>query len=266
MPRLHGFEFHDLSWFPAVLRESTVETLSRAIETSRLLAGPAEALADLLEQTGGKTVLDLCSGAGAPAALFAGELRRRGVEGVRFLVSDLYPNPGAFEALARRHPGSIEGCEAPVDATDVPRDIDHEVRTIVNAFHHFSPGVARSILEAAVRDRKAILVVEACPRSLGRFLAFLPHLVRAALRNPFRAPRRRLAKFALTYLLPVQPLTGLFDGFVSVGRMHEPFELDRMTDAIGGGYVWRHGVAPYAGWGRATWLAGYPAGPASGEG
>ncbi len=248
MPRLHLFEFNDQAWLPEVLREGMIESLSRALRLGRVYDRiPFAAFARRL---GADRALDLCSGAGEPAAILG-----RGT-GVRFTLSDLFPNVAAFEALAAR--AGVDFVAEPVDATAVPDRLDHPIRTVVSAFHHFRPGLARGILAAAVRDGKAVFIVEGFPRSLLRYAAILPALFAGGTVNPFLAERGRLAKFLLTFVVPLIPVLGMFDGLVSALRIHSRAELEAMVADLPGDYVWEYGTAPYPPWGRATWFAGLP--------
>ncbi|MBI4615384.1 MAG: class I SAM-dependent methyltransferase [Planctomycetes bacterium] len=259
MPRLHLFEFNDQPWLPEFLREAMVEAISRATRMGRLYDKATGAFLDLVRRSGGRRVLDLCSGAGGPASVLADAANQAGAAGVRITLSDLFPNQAAFEAVAARYPGTIDFRPEPVDATDVSPGIEHSVRTIVGAFHHFPPDLARRILESAVRDRKGIFVIEAFPRSVIRFTAMMPYFTLAALAGPFTAPKNRLLKFLVTYLVPVLWPVGLFDGIVSALRIYKEEEVESMGRALDAGYVWEFGVSPYPPWGRATWFSGRPA-------
>ena len=51
--------------------------------------------------------------------------------------------------------------------------------------------------------------------------------------TPFVRPFR-LSRLLLTYLLPLIPLTVVFDGFVSILRMYKPDQLRELVDTIEG--------------------------------
>ncbi|MGH7607197.1 MAG: class I SAM-dependent methyltransferase, partial [Gemmatimonadales bacterium] len=102
---------------------------------------------------------------------------------------------------------------APVDARAVPAALDG-FRTLFTSFHHFRPAEARAILADAVARRQGIAIFEAVRRApldiaLVAFTG-LAMLAAAPFIRPFRWSR-----LAWTYLPPVLPLVGTFDGIVS---------------------------------------------------
>ncbi|RYG67021.1 hypothetical protein EON77_16875, partial [bacterium] len=57
-------EFNDLPWVPLALRDTVIESLSRALEWGRMLSGLAAPFEAFVRATGAREVLDLGSGAG----------------------------------------------------------------------------------------------------------------------------------------------------------------------------------------------------------
>lgn len=256
--RLHLFEFNDLAWYPEVLREMTVEALSAAFRLGRVYDSAARAFAAIVRRAPSPRVLDLCSGAGGPAAILADAARGAGALDVAFTLTDLFPNIPAFETAAASSAGRIDFVPRPVDATDVPKDLDHPIRTIVTAFHHFPPPIARRILEAAVRDRRAIFIAEGFPRSFFRFMGLAPFLHAGALVAPFRAKRNRALKIVLTYFVPVFWIPGLWDSFASVMRIHTRDELMALALPLANDYAWTYSEEPFGLGGRSVWFSGVP--------
>ena len=123
IPRVQLFEFNDSAWAPAALRELLIEALSRTLAWGRILRALATPFASFVEQTGVREVLDLCAGAGGPAAILARELRQAGRTPPRFLLTDLLPHPEAWEALRRADPDGIGYLPDSIDATVVPRQL-----------------------------------------------------------------------------------------------------------------------------------------------
>ena len=77
--------------------------------------------------------------------------------------------------------------------------------------------------------------------------------------NPFFAPRNRAAKVLLTYLLPLIPLAGLFDFFMSACRVYQPAELEQFaSDLPQADYSWSHGHVRYSMGAEATFFFGVP--------
>lgn len=257
MSRTHLVELEDLPWFPRVLRDGGTAFLAfaeRASGHGRMLMGPLE---KTLDATGETRLVDLCSGGGGPAATMADELAERGRQ-VTVTLTDLYPNVPAYEHAAASSGGRVVGWAASVDATHVPADLPG-VRTIWNAFHHFRPAQARSILASAVADRQPIAVFEVVSRELPMLLGLLMTPLTVTLSVPLWRPFR-WQWLLFTWLIPVMQLFILWDGLVSWLRIYSVPELrELVADIDAPDWVWdigtiRLGNAPMHG----TYLVGYP--------
>lgn len=259
MERIQAFEFHERAECPGFIRESIVEALGNGLRWRGVYDLVAPALADFCARARCAEILDLCSGSGEPAAALLEACDRQGLASPRFVLSDLYPNAAALAQVAARHPRRVEWVGAPVDATEVPEEADRAGRTIVNAFHHFPPPIARRILRDAVVKRRAIFIVEAFPgRDLLGLASVYPGLVAGALASPFLARRDRLLKLLATYVAPVVPVLGTWDALVSNLRVHGERELGAMVRGLGGAYAWQYRELPLAPFGRAVVFSGVP--------
>lgn len=261
MARLHAFEWNDMEAAPRWLRDSIVEILGRGLRWGRIYVPVAPLFARFLERANARSVLDLASGSGEPCRILLDALARSGTAPPRFVVSDLFPNEAALRAVAEKHPGQIEVVTESVDATDVPARFDQPARTIITAFHHFTPDLARRIFADCVAKKRAIFILEPGGRKLRLVLSVLPSMIVATFANPLLAKRQRLAKIVFTYLIPLIPLAGLWDAIVSALRVHTEDELRAMVAPLGGGYTWEYHVVPFRPFGRATIFLGLP--PAS---
>src|SRR5262249_43782901 len=151
LPRLHLFEFNDSSWAPRALRDTIVESLSRTLQWGHLLSGLVAPFEEFLARANVGEVLDVCAGAGGPAGILVDEIRRAGRTPPRFLLTDLRSQVDAWKPLKRAFPHAIAFVAEPVDATAIARDLARgRARVIINAFHHFPPALAQSILRDAV--------------------------------------------------------------------------------------------------------------------
>ena len=255
LPRLQAFEFNDLAATPDALRETIVETLSRALAWGRMLRGLVAPFRAFLDAAGTDDVLDLCAGAGGPAAILRREIARSGAAPPRITMTDLFPRVDMWTPLAE--PG-LDWVDAPVDATAIPAPLaDGRARTVINAFHHFPPPLATAILADAVRASRGIFISEAFGRNPLQFRQFgLPGLA-ALLANPILARRHRAAKALLTWATPVALLAGTWDGLVSTMRVYTEDELRAMA-AHAPGFRWTFGTydAPFGG--RGTYFWGVP--------
>ena len=258
MRRLHLFEFNDSPWVPAWLREYETEYLHTVLLLVKPFDSLAPRLAELLRASGGREILDLCSGGGGPLPTLLERLARdHGLE-CRALLSDLLPNRTAQERW-KGADGRIRYLDEPVDAMAVPAHLGG-MRTLFDALHHFRPAEARRILADARRARVPIGAFEVASRDLPHVLGsvFIPLLVLGV--TPFIRPFswRRLA---LTYLVPVLPLLIWWDGLVSNLRAHRVEELRELTRELAApDYAFEVGFTG-SGPSLVTWVLGSPQPP-----
>jgi hypothetical protein len=257
LPRIHLFELEDLSWFPRRIRDLATDYL-HFMEMKMSLHRPAvPLLADALRSSDASIVVDLCAGGGGPVVALQNDLANDGLD-VRFVLTDKYPNIPGFERLEQDHPG-ISGHRASVDATDVPPRLAG-FRTVFNAFHHFKPSDARKVLRSAVSARQPIGIFEIPERTVFVVIATLllvPIIV--LLATPFIRPFR-WDRLLFTYLIPLVPLTCMWDGFVSQLRAYTPDELSALATSLGDvGYRWDAGKVRLKGsLAHLTYLIGLP--------
>ncbi len=256
MKRIHLFEFEDQPWFPRLIRAYMQDHLTFMGNLSRpayqTFVGKLKAAMERVRQT---ELLDLCSGSGGPARMVVRLLREQGLE-ARARLSDLFPNVTAYQRLAQESGGMLQGVDTPVDATNVPAELNG-VRLIANGFHHFSPPQASQVLADAVAKRQGIAVIELVNRSVFAFIGVLIGTVMAFLAAPFLKPFR-VSRLVLTYLVPLVPLFLLWDGFVSCLRVYSPDELRDLVSRLGDtNYEWDIGTTR-VGPGMVTYLIGTP--------
>lgn len=260
MRRMQLVELEDLPWFPAILRDGGTAYLALAERASghgRLLVPP---LAAAIEATGATRIIDLCSGGGGPSRTIADELAARGLS-VQMLLTDRYPNASAFAHAAAGSDGRIHGRTEPVDATAVPAELTG-FRTVFNAFHHFPPKLARSILADAVAKRQPIGVFEIVSREPAMLAGLLTTPLSVTLTMPFWRPFRWWWVL-WTWLVPIMQPFVLWDAIVSWLRVYSEAELRELVASIDApDWEWqigriKLGNAPM----HATYLIGTPKAP-----
>jgi len=260
--RLHLFEFEDQPWFPAVLRAGQMDYLRFMISGLGTYRPVAPLLAAALHQTHQTQLLELGAGAGGGTETVLAALRQQPTTppALRLLLTDLYPQPAAWADVARRTSGTIRGHAAPVDALAVPPNLPG-FRVIFSAFHHFAPPQAEALLRDAVARGTGIGVFEGAGKSWGEIALALTVLpVAQLLLTPFFRPFW-LSRLVFTYLLPLIPLTTIWDGVVSIFRMYPPRQLLALAQRAdpAGRYRWQAGKLRHW-WGpRVTYLVGVPA-------
>lgn len=240
--RLHLVEIHDLPSCPPSLRDALTDFLAFALNLSRAYQPAAPLLRRALARTGARRVVDLCAGAGGPWGWLADQV------GVPVLLTDLYPH--------RNGPQSIPFHPEPVDARAVRQELDG-FRTLFTSFHHFRPAEARAILTDAVAKRQGIAVFEVARRAPWEMLIVALTWIGVLLAEPFIQPWR-WSRFLWTYLPPVLPLVGTFDGVVSCLRAYSPGQLRDLVQGLDT-YEWQIGDMR-GGWSplRGTYLIGVP--------
>lgn len=258
--RVRSFEFNDTPGCPAFIRDSIVETLGLGLRWGRIYEGVGPVFAEFCERARVDTMLDLCSGSGEPASIFLGALERAGASPPRFVLSDLFPNVASMERVAARHPGRVDVVRQPVDATSVPAEVDQGARTVISAFHHFAPDLARGILADCVAKRRAVFIVEALAGDLRSLLSIIPVMVPAVLANPVHAGRDNALKALFTWALPVIPVLGFWDAVISDVRIYRERELRALVEPLGGDYSWEYREVPFFPGGRASCFYGVPPG------
>jgi hypothetical protein len=256
LPRLQLAELEDFPWFPARIRDLATDYLEFIEARLGFAALVAPRLREALHAAGEARVVDLCSGGGGPVAQLQAELARNGDE-VRFVLTDRFPNFPAFTRIAAANE-SISYSATPVDARRVPRDLTG-LRTFFNAFHHFAPPDARAILAAAAKDRAPIAIFELSERSWRTLLSLLLTPLIVWLCTPFLRPVK-WGRLLWTYLIPIVPLTCLWDGLVSQCRSYSPRELQALVASLGTtGFNWESGVIRHAALpANVTFLVGVP--------
>ena len=240
--RLQLVELHDLPACPPSLRDALTDFLAFALNLSRAYDPAGPLLRRAIARTGARRVVDLCSGAGGPWSRLAQQV------GVPVLLTDLYPHRNGVSNL----PFHAE----PVDARAVPPALDG-FRTLFTSFHHFPPEEARAILADAVTRGQGIAVFEAARRAAREVAVVALTWLGALAAAPFIRPWR-WSRLLWTYLPPVLPLLGTFDGVVSCLRAYSPAELAELVRGLDG-YEWDIGEMR-GGWSplRGTYLIGVP--------
>lgn len=259
LPRAQLFELNDQPWVPAALRDSIIEALSRSLAWGGMLREMVGPFQEFLDAAGTTEVLDLCAGAAGPAAILAAEMKRAGTVPPRFILTDLFPRLELWEEAQRIHPESIAFERAPVDATHIAPELGRgRVRTIINAFHHFSPELATAILADAVAGSEGVFISECFERSPLRFLNFVPVGVPALLLGPILTPRDRAAKALLAWATPIALAASAWDGFVSTFRIYTEADLRAMVAPLGDRFRWEYRTFDYPPAGRGTCFFSVP--------
>jgi len=148
MRRRQLIELEDTWWCPAAVRDGGTDWVAFMANATGIFSLVAPKIRSAMQRTNTNAVLDLCSGGGGPWPTLIDELLKGGP--ARVELSDLYPNLSAFKRIQETSTECISFRSESVDAANVSETLTG-VRTIFNAFHHFPPAAAQSILADAIQ-------------------------------------------------------------------------------------------------------------------
>jgi len=255
--RFQLIEIHEQAWFPSGLRDEITDTLRFGLNAFKAYASIVPLLQGVIDATGSRAIVDLCSGGGGPWLDLARKLKGDG-RPLEIWLTDKYPNPGARENVGTNLGNRVRFYPEAVDAANVPREL-HGFRTMFTSFHHFPPEEARAILQNAVDARQGIGIFETTKRAPAAIGAIFLWIVFLFVSTPWIRPFR-WSRLLWTYVVPVIPFVLVFDGLVSCLRTYRPEELREIIERVEGSeYRWEVGErAAGFGWLPISYSIGYP--------
>jgi len=173
-------------------------------------------------------------------------------------LTDKFPNIRAYKYLNKITDGKINFIDKSVDATRVPKDLNG-IQTIFSAFHHFSPTAASTILRNAVHNNKPIGIFDGGDKNLLVLVGMIfIHPIVFFLFTPFIKPFR-ISRIFFTYVFPLIPFCTIWDGVVSIGRLHEPKNLRKLIHEADPHkkYLWQVGKANHKFGLKVAYILGY---------
>lgn len=219
-------------------------------------------LLQALETSKEEVILDLCSGGGGPAFSLQQVLRERSLP-YRVCLSDKYPNTAVWNRLIRKSDGRIFAQTDPVDCLANGAALQ-AFRTLFTSAHHFAPAQASQVIAQSIRDENGIGIFEVTERNVLACIRILPIFLLTFLVVPFLRPFS-LTHIFWTYVIPLVPISILWDGVVSNLRTYTPEELHTLAEAAdaarGPGSIaitWSSGVIDSIFGTRVTYLIGTP--------
>src|SRR4030095_5031157 len=254
--RLHLFEFEDCFWFPDVLRQGQTDYLHFVISKLNIYKPAAPLVKEIMDKSGTSQIIDLCSGGGGGADVFQKNLEELGSK-VTIILSDKFPNIPAFEKIKAFSGGRVDYVTESVDALNVPKNLIG-MRTMFSAFHHFKPDDAKAILRNASESNVSIAVFEGAEKNILNFLGILLFTpIMFIISTPFMKPFK-LSRIFFTYIIPLIPITTVWDGLVSILRMYSSNEMVEMAGDAAPKYNWSAGKAKSKMGNNILYLIGYP--------
>ncbi|MES2656733.1 MAG: class I SAM-dependent methyltransferase [Bacteroidota bacterium] len=256
--RFHIFEFEDLKWFPNTIREGGTDYLRYFLNAGDFYKPVIPIISQTLDQIGENKIIDLCSGGGGAIEQIHKGLRENSSQPVAITLTDKFPNNNAYAHLKEKYHGQIDFKDFSVDATDVPKDLKG-LRTMFSAIHHFEPETVQAVLKNAVDNHAAICLFDGGDKNIFTILGIiLFHPIAFILCTPFFKPFK-FSRLFFTYIIPLIPLTTVWDGCVSILRLYSPDELLSLAKETGhNNYVWKAGKVKNKVGMHITYLVGYP--------
>merc|ERR1712166_542498 len=256
---LTWFEFLTDGFLPDAIANTAQDALStmwkdgfaREVHTT----GPqvVDAMSAHLGRDKRVTMVELAAGGGIAPAMWAKELRGRGHD-VSVLLTDLQPNPAAWERIRQSHGEHVEYINAPVDATNLARTVSDQaggLRSIHLALHHFPSQLVHDVLADVIQTNSGLLVADLAPSRGGLLYNWVLALkyastefaaVSAVLQNRWYGPLLGLWLPFLTW----------HDATVSVLRAYSAEDLEKIVTQIPGSEAYRIQIFHSKGYGK--WL------------
>jgi hypothetical protein len=223
------FEIEDQPWFPQVLRDQITDALQFLILEMKAYDPILPELNWVIQKSGRKNIVDLCSGATGPWDYLVVELLKQGEVLERITLTDLFPNENALKRMAEKNP-IFKYNPIPADVLDIDRDLDG-IRTLFSSFHHFNRAQAVSILQDAVDKQMPICVFEFTGRRAANFI-LTPFVMFGVFAKLLFKKRLTFSRLLFSYLIPIVPLALLWDSTVSHLRTYSPAELNDLLSRV----------------------------------
>jgi hypothetical protein len=251
MQRVHLLELEDQPWFPKVVRDGGTDVLDLVFAALGFYRALVPELVALMEATGQRRLVDLCSGGGGGALQMVRMLHEAGHDDVELVLTDRYPSATAAARVRALDRPTVRFHPEPVDAFAAHAGLPAGIRTMYSALHHFRPEGVQRLVQAAVDDGVPLAFFDvAAPPMLRKVpgplvsLLAVPNMVGLTAVALATVPLVRppsATRLLLTYVLPAIPLLFAWDGMVSGLRAYTPEELEALARGVRGseGYTWK---------------------------
>ncbi|MFT5885422.1 MAG: hypothetical protein ACI9IP_001882 [Arcticibacterium sp.] len=256
--RIHLFEFEDLPWFPNVIRDGGTDYLRYLLIATDVYKPLIPLISKSLSLTNQTTIIDLCSGGGGYIEQLYKRLSENSTQNISIHLTDKFPNYEAYSVIKARTAGQIDFVNYPVDAADVPKDLEG-FRVMFSAIHHFQPDQVKKILQNAIDHNAPIGIFDGYEKSVLAILTVLLfHPIALLLFTPFFKPFS-FSRLFFTYIIPLIPIYTVWDGCVSILRMYKSEELLKIAHKTNANhYLWKAGKMKNKYGIHSTYLIGYP--------
>ena len=198
-------ELEDYAWFPAILRKYQMEMIGQTVSYFGFYHTIANRIKADLTTYGVKSITDLCSGSGQPGIYVHRKLQMPEVE---TLLTDKYPQQIKSHIGVVYSPNSLDINDLNPDAATF--------YTMYNAFHHLNDNEQKTLIQKVLTTKSQLMIVEIVqPGLLNIFMVTLASTLGVWFLCPMIRPLE-WKRLIFTYILPLNVLTVLIDGYISV--------------------------------------------------
>lgn len=195
-------ELEDYDWFPEQIRCYQAQFIGSITNWLNVYKPIVPEVKKLVTENSSDLIQDLCSGSGIPANY----IRDRGKDLPRIVCSDKFPQPFF---------NNPDYLQVPVDVLQLSADT-HTCYIMFNAFHHFTDAQKVSIVQKIRAAHTPFIFSEILqPDLLTIVRVILSSVVVQLFTAPFIRPFS-WGRLFFTYIIPVNIITVLYDGIISV--------------------------------------------------
>lgn len=205
MVTLHTMkELEDYDWFPPMLRQMQLEFIGYTVYATALLKPLVPLMDERIATPKYVQLVDLCSGSGMPMLYLAKQIKHN----LPITLTDKFPQPNATNAVLRYQQKAVDVLKMQWNT--------NTIYTMFNAFHHFNNIEQKQIIQNAAEQKATVLIVEILTPSVWTMVQVLfTATVLQLIFTPF-VPPFRWQRLLFTYLIPINIVTVLWDGIISV--------------------------------------------------
>lgn len=198
-------ELEDFHWFPAILRKHQMELIGILVSFFGFYRKIADTIKKEVVKHHIHYATDLCSGSGSPAVYV---YKRLNQPGFSMELTDKFP-------LEVSLPSGMNYIGHPIDVHDLLPKAEIYY-TMFNAFHHFDKDEQQKMIQKFLDHKSHLMIVEIVqPTLLHVVLVTLASTLGVWLLCPLIRPFD-FKRLILTYLIPINVLTVLTDGYISI--------------------------------------------------
>jgi hypothetical protein len=210
-------ELEDYDWFPPVLRRQQLQYIGWLAQWQRLYQPMVAHLQELVKRQRPSVIQDVCSGSGRPFMAVMRELQNAPPG----LLSDWHPDKQFVNT------DKLQYISEPVNVLELTPHPGY-CYTMFNAFHHFSAEMQSQLFQKMKATGSPFVVVEVLQPNLPAYLkVLLSATLIQVLTAPFVKPFSWL-RLLFTWLLPVNIITVLYDGVISVMKSKTAVQYRRL--------------------------------------